>query len=132
MRNWKRKVYHLAVKRKFASKNWIRVRNKVLKRDNYRCQMCRVFYEQGNLGLTVHHIKPRPKGKSHMRNLISLCMKCHDIVEIKGLSRMQILKFDYKKYKAIPIKFKIIADKPDWHLWVYGGYSRYKIQGGLK
>lgn len=50
------------------------LRNKVLERDDWRCQWCGA----GN-DLHVHHLKSRGKlGDDTMENLITLCAKCHE------------------------------------------------------
>ena len=49
-------------------------RMKVLFRDNYECQHCKSKND-----LHTHHILPRSKGGSNtLKNLITLCKKCHD------------------------------------------------------
>lgn len=55
--------------------DWERVQRKVKARDR-RCRYCGTTER-----LTVHHIVPRPDGTNHPRNLITLCVACHDAVE---------------------------------------------------
>lgn len=53
---------------------WLEIREKALKRDNYKCQIC------GKLATQVHHIHLRSKRKDliyNLNNLISLCDKHH-------------------------------------------------------
>ena len=60
---------------------------------------------------TLHHIIPRAKGgETELYNLIGLCVKCHDIVELKELNREDIINYlqkyslnDYDEYIR-PIK----------------------------
>jgi len=50
------------------------LRNRVLKRDGWRCQLC-----GKSTDLHVHHVKSRSSlGDDTMRNLITLCAKCHE------------------------------------------------------
>ena len=50
------------------------LRDKVLKRDGWRCQLCGT-----SNNLHVHHVKSRSKlGDDAMQNLITLCAKCHE------------------------------------------------------
>ena len=47
------------------------------RRDGYRCQGC-----GAPKPLTVHHIRPRELGGTNdLRNLLTLCVACHDYVE---------------------------------------------------
>lgn len=76
---------------KIEDDNWLKLRNKVLVRDKdtcYRCKLVKARFE-----LTVHHITPRSKGGSdEERNLVTLCTKCHDYVELHELSYSKIPK----------------------------------------
>jgi len=65
----------------YDTAEWRKLRTTVLKRDKHKCQECGT-----NKCLTVHHVKPRQGGgKNEARNLITLCSKCHDLIEV-GLS----------------------------------------------
>jgi HNH endonuclease len=58
--------------------NWQIIRQQVLERDNYTCRECGQPIQR----LDVHHKIPRRKGGLDiLENLISLCRKCHKIVE---------------------------------------------------
>ena len=49
------------------------MRERVLRRDSWRCQECGAFEN-----LHVHHMKPRSQlGGDTMDNLITLCADCH-------------------------------------------------------
>lgn len=57
-----------------AKRKWEEVRQKVLERDNRKCQLC------GQPGTQVHHIHLRSRRKDLlyvMNNLITLCDRCH-------------------------------------------------------
>jgi hypothetical protein len=52
-------------------------RRAVIWRDGKRCALCQI-----TRNLTIHHILPRQDGGGdEMDNLITLCSKCHDLVE---------------------------------------------------
>ena len=54
---------------------WSRIRQKVLSRDGYSCQICGLVETSI---LHIHHImKKRDGGTDHMDNLITLCPSCH-------------------------------------------------------
>lgn len=65
--------------------DWYTLRDRVLKRDNFRCKQCNVKHgsdDPNKLGkkvwLQVHHIRELSKGgMTVMSNLICLCHKCH-------------------------------------------------------
>lgn len=59
----------------FGSDEWAALKRGVLLRDPV-CQMCGIRPTK-----EVHHIRPRfLKGTNHPRNLIGLCLECHDEV----------------------------------------------------
>lgn len=60
---------------------WERQGDRIFKRDGYRCQRC----ERKTDDLTTHHILARSEGgKDSDNNLITLCVSCHDWVELNG------------------------------------------------
>lgn len=73
----------------------------VLMRDNFTCQECK----KKNVKLEAHHIRPKRRhGVNSIKNLITLCLKCHD--ETEGREELyeerylniiggKILRFDY-------------------------------------
>lgn len=64
----------------YKTTRWKSKRDKILKRDEYRCQECK-RYGKTTEATTVHHIYPLleyPLLRLETRNLISLCSKCHD------------------------------------------------------
>lgn len=58
-------------KKFLKSFEWHYIRNKVLKRDNYVCVYC------GSKAIQVHHKKYGVWGSEKIKDLISLCGKCH-------------------------------------------------------
>lgn len=68
-----------------AKEKWEQVREKALKRDNYKCVVC------GKPATQVHHIHLRSKRKDllyEINNLVSLCNKCHNHSSDNGLEKV--------------------------------------------
>ena len=70
--------------------NWSEQREKALERDFYQCRVCRIpnreHKRKYNTGLNVHHQTPRryfddDRKANRLRNLITLCCRCHGITE---------------------------------------------------
>lgn len=66
----------------YKSKDWMKVREDVLIRDNNECQMCKA---QGRVSLAqcVHHkkhLKDYPMLALDINNLQSLCNACHNSI----------------------------------------------------
>lgn len=64
----------------YASKEWLGLRRKVLKQQNYECQQCK---KKGKYrkATTVHHIKELikyPELALHENNMKCLCRECHE------------------------------------------------------
>jgi len=67
-------------KRFYNSKEWLRVREYVLQRDNYLCQPCLNEHKKITKANTVHHIIPLLNDwtkATEEKNLESICMSCH-------------------------------------------------------
>lgn len=76
----------------YVTTEWKKKRQEILQRDNFICQRCMCKFDGGypndRMKLTrakyVHHIKPM---KDYFElalnddNLVSLCFRCHEIVE---------------------------------------------------
>jgi hypothetical protein len=59
--------------------DWPQIRRECFRKDERRCQRC-----GGKNDLTAHHLRPRAwGGPDVLRNLITLCERCHDLIEIK-------------------------------------------------
>jgi hypothetical protein len=74
-----------------AWKAWLEVRRRVLKRDNYRCRVfeCDV---KGSRNVSPHHVLPRDEGGGdHDENLLTLCHKHHDEIEMSGLHSVALI-----------------------------------------
>ncbi len=114
MKNWEGKVYRKAKKQRlnFYGSYWRKIRLRVIIRDNYQCQRCGEI--KGEFSLNAHHIISRANGGANkMKNLISLCIPCHDFVEINGIDKLIGINKDM-----------IFTTTSDWHKWVYGGYTK--------
>lgn len=64
----------------YKSRKWKRIRKKILRRDNYECQLCKLdgTVTKGN---TVHHIKHLgafPDLALIESNLVTVCKNCHN------------------------------------------------------
>lgn len=84
----------------YSSSEWRSVRAKVLKTDNYECQICKEngLYSKADTVHHVNHLKSNPKlalskhyastgadgAVEQKRNLISVCKTCHETVCHKG------------------------------------------------
>lgn len=123
--NWQSKVYKSKMDR-YSCKDpeWIALKVVISIQQKYKCAMCRKEVSDDNT-LGLHHIIPRVKnGKDELNNLIGLCVICHDIAELKSLNRNEIINY-YNNIKDIK---KERASTKDWHMWVYGGFSRPDIR----
>lgn len=66
----------------YTSRRWIRLREKILKRDNYQCQYSKRYGRRVQAN-TVHHIFPvetYPQYEWCEWNLISLSAEAHNIM----------------------------------------------------
>lgn len=64
----------------YTSKRWRKKRERILRRDGYKCRECRK-YGRAREAVTVHHIKhvdEYPELAYVDDNLISLCNPCHN------------------------------------------------------
>lgn len=64
----------------YKSKRWLKLKEKILRRDKYKCQWCK-RYGRNREAVCVHHIKhleEYPELALHPANLVSLCAVCHN------------------------------------------------------
>ena len=64
----------------YNSPRWQRLKEKVLRRDDYLCQNCK-RYGKHKQAQHVHHVNPAEKYvtlRYNPYNLISLCQSCHN------------------------------------------------------
>lgn len=75
------KSNEIKLRQKLRQNGWAKIRKEVLDKDNNVCVVC------GNANnLEVHHIIPFKKAKVHdIKNLITLCTKCHDYISNERL-----------------------------------------------
>lgn len=72
--------------------DWGKIRDDVLKRDNYTCQKCGIKEN----GLGVHHIIPWHKTKDNdANNLVSLCKRCH-MAEENNYKKLGVTSYTIK------------------------------------
>lgn len=62
-------------KRRQPIEIWRVTRQKVLERDDYQCQRCKIAVTEETAH--IDHIKSGKLGGNEMRNLRTLCRKCH-------------------------------------------------------
>ena len=124
---WQKRVYRRRIKDFISKDEWHKLRIACLKRDRYSCQRCEKKDSRGR-GLSAHHIVPRESGGSNdLSNLLTLCHKCHDFVEINKLFTVTdiIGSYEDSPVEKKPIKTSLSDEKysfkrPQWHRWVYG------------
>jgi len=99
-----------------SAEEWETLERQVFKRDSYICQRCGKRFNKYDL--SVHHLIPRSEGGSNdLRNLITLCRKCHDIVELTKPTFDEIFNYRLGKGKDMkekPIKHDIPKDSYVW------------------
>jgi len=95
------------------SVNWKEISTQIRIRDNYTCQYCGDYFDESRVCPPVHHIVPRrflagisAETAEHPDNLITLCEKCHPLIEYGHLKLpTDIVKKAYravKKGTAVP------------------------------
>lgn len=69
--------------------SWQRLRKVVLKRDGGLCQIC-LMNNRITDAEEIHHIKPlKQGGDNKLSNLISVCRRCHALLESMGYERVK-------------------------------------------
>ena len=74
----------------YKTQRWTRLREKILRRDEYRCTECR-RYGKAVQGTTVHHIFPRedfPEIRWEPWNLTTLCPECHNAMHDRNTNKL--------------------------------------------
>lgn len=81
-----------------------KLRQQVLERDNYTCQICLKKFDK----LDVNHIIPRSKkGIDSINNLTSVCEKCHSLIELAPKRIIKkILETVLPTNKSIQVNFR--------------------------
>ncbi len=86
--------------------NWDEIREKVIRRDGNRCQVCGA----NGIGrsLHVHHIKPfrsftSRETANQLQNLITLCPSCHQNAETRVRIRSGMAGFSYVLHNLAPL-----------------------------
>jgi hypothetical protein len=79
--------------KKFQTKRWQKKRAKILKRDNFKCQMDLCCSDSDDGMLHVHHIvymKDRDPWDYDDRLLITLCSECHKRIHAINIKDMLV------------------------------------------
>jgi 5-methylcytosine-specific restriction enzyme A len=86
--------------------SWLRARAATLERDGDTCQRCGATVRTSTLH--VHHVLPRSEGGlTALDNLLTVCERCHPIVE-----RERSVFLDRKQCDTSPIFREGNPDKP--------------------
>jgi len=125
-KNWTERVYKPKLPSSMPD-DWQQIRTTILRRDRHTCYRCDQKKRNGEL--SVHHIMPREDGGHDApSNLVTLCHKCHDYVEINELKSIAAIIGSYANDNSIPEdEPEFIHDdplRPKWHRIVYGGCKR--------
>lgn len=94
--------FDLKGSREPEKRSWSWMRNLALLRDDVHCRLC------GKPAIEVHHIIPKNHGGTHnLKNLISLCKRCHNETFKQGYGGIEItekLILEGKQQRLVPIK----------------------------
>jgi len=92
-----------------------KLREEILKRDNFTCQKCKLENKSGK-SLEVHHISPLVfEGKDNKNNLITLCKDCHHFAPNSKEEFEKYIKEEMTGTATILIKSieKVRKDNPE-------------------
>jgi len=99
--------------------NWQNQRYEARQRDNYTCQQCGVTEDELGCQLDIHHKIPfrelgleRYEEANILDNLVSLCKKCHSLLQNGGAANGQT--YEQKKPRV-------------WKLWAFGWAVRLLV-----
>ena len=84
----------------YHTKQWVKIRESVLRRDSYQCQQCKRFGKNTTAN-TVHHIIPNNTELFYItENMISLCDSCHNLMHDRNNNELSELGNEWKnKYE---------------------------------
>jgi len=88
----------------YKTKQWVRKRNTILRRDNYLCQECK-RYGKTTQANTVHHIYPLedyPEYRLTTDNLVSLCTRCHNGMHDRTTNELTRKGLRWKQKTELP------------------------------
>ena len=94
----------------YLSKQWRTTRDKVLKRDGFKCQECGVLClgrKRNKPSPHIDHIEPikkRPDLRLHMSNLRVLCHPCHSRLTLNDRHSENKPEIGVSGYPVEPIK----------------------------
>lgn len=71
------RIDETTIKLIFTRKDWVRLKNSVIKKENRKCYICGKIIPENELA-TVDHLVPRSKyGRDNMKNLHCCCRRCN-------------------------------------------------------
>lgn len=88
----------------YKTKQWVKKRSAILRRDEYLCQECK-RYGKTTQANTVHHIYPLedyPVYRLTTGNLISLCNKCHNSMHDRFTNELTQKGLRWKEKTELP------------------------------
>jgi 5-methylcytosine-specific restriction endonuclease McrA len=92
-------------------------KDKVRKRDDFRCRMCLKPSNELQDQLQVHHIRPvEMGGRDRLKNLISLCRICHRIVHKDVESHIDTLRKYVSLYTQTGNRYTIDSIEKGYYL----------------
>ena len=98
--------------------DWDSIRQKVLRRDGERCQVCGA--DGRNQPLHVHHLQPlrnftNTETANQLQNLITLCPVCHQLAEVGVRVRSGMAGFSYILHSLAPLLLMCDGEDIDVH-----------------
>lgn len=66
-----------AYKARFKRDDWKKLRNLVMLRDGFQCQMCGFQSSEQGYNLQIHHYHYATFGRETLEDLVTLCAQCH-------------------------------------------------------
>ena len=98
---------NLMAKSRKASSVMAALRKYAVKRDNYTCQVCHVYFDKGT-GLDMSHHIPRWKGSTKYEpdNVSMKCRACHQYMDTHPLAHTEWIKewLGEERYEALKEK----------------------------
>lgn len=81
--NWKGGVDDM-IQERTSSAWWRKLRKEIYQRDNWTCQFCGIHCSGRNIA--CHHIiKERLGGAHKQENLVTVCRRCHNLLDLHGI-----------------------------------------------
>ena len=81
-------------RRFYKSRAWLKLRQRILERDNNECQVCKSAgrYSRGNVVHHIKHLDARPDLALEPGNLLTVCEECHNRLHPEKLMNEMVVK----------------------------------------